>query len=250
MAPCGTDSEPTKPSADPRVVADLADVRNTDVVGDEADGPLRRCIVTRAVKPKADLIRFVLDPQGAVVADLAERLPGRGFWVSADRAVLDRAAARGGFAKAARRPVTIAPDLADALIHLLTARCGDAMALARRAGQAVTGFEKVRAWSRTGQTRVYVLAQEATANARAKALAVMGTAALVDCLPSPVIGGAFGRDGAVHAALAEGGLARRLLVDASKLRGLLGLSTAPDRTTIGPKQGKGRHLGADPMRIG
>ncbi len=40
------------------------------------------CTVTGS---PADLIRFVVDPDGAVVPDVAGRLPGRGMWVSASR---------------------------------------------------------------------------------------------------------------------------------------------------------------------
>src|SRR5579883_1956019 len=80
-------------------------------------GPLRRCIVTREVQPKERMIRFVLAPDRTVVPDLANRLPGRGMWLSASADVLERAGAQGErglarvFARAARGPVTVPPDL-------------------------------------------------------------------------------------------------------------------------------------------
>ena len=55
----------------------------------ETDEPERKCIVTGDVQPKAGLIRFVLGPDDTVVPDVLEKLPGRGMWVTADRAVLD-----------------------------------------------------------------------------------------------------------------------------------------------------------------
>ncbi|MCA8931771.1 MAG: RNA-binding protein [Rhodospirillaceae bacterium] len=228
----------------------MADGQHTDANADAADlagGPDRRCLASRSVRPKADLIRFVVGPDGELVPDLAERLPGRGLWLSADRAVLERALARNLFAKAARRPVLIGADLPDRLIHMLTARCGDAMALARRAGQAVAGFEKVRAWANAGRAAVFVLACEASANARDKAAGLARGRPLVDCLPASTIGGAFGREDAVHAALADGGLARRLQVDAFRLAGLLGLSTTAQVTTIRPQRGDGRPALVKPM---
>src|SRR5262245_49866116 len=77
------------------------------------DEPERRCIVTRATGPKAGLIRFVVGPDDGIVPDLAERLPGRGLWVAADRKTLDVAAAKGHFARAAKTKVRVAPGLAD-----------------------------------------------------------------------------------------------------------------------------------------
>ena len=79
----------------------------------DRDGPERRCIVTGDVQPKAGLLRFVLSPDGTVVPDLAEKLPGRGIWVSADRDILAKAAARGLFARAAKAPAQVPADLVD-----------------------------------------------------------------------------------------------------------------------------------------
>src|SRR3954466_1268888 len=54
-------------------------------------GPLRRCVVTRESRPKAEMLRFVLDPGRNLVADLQGKLPGRGMWLSARADVLERA---------------------------------------------------------------------------------------------------------------------------------------------------------------
>ena len=42
----------------------------------------RTCIVTGATLPRDQLIRIVSGPDGMAVVDLAEKLPGRGVWVS------------------------------------------------------------------------------------------------------------------------------------------------------------------------
>ena len=52
----------------------------------------RRCIVTGDTRDKADLIRFVVGPDGSVVPDIEGKLPGRGLWVSAERQTLETAA--------------------------------------------------------------------------------------------------------------------------------------------------------------
>ena len=55
------------------------------------DDPERRCIATGEVQPKRGLIRFAVSPDGIIVPDVLEKLPGRGIWVSADRAALELA---------------------------------------------------------------------------------------------------------------------------------------------------------------
>src|SRR2546423_14953161 len=71
----------------------------------------RRCIATGEVLPEARLIRFVVDPQGSIVPDVEAKLPGRGYWISADRAAIERVVARRMFAKAAGQDVTASAEL-------------------------------------------------------------------------------------------------------------------------------------------
>src|SRR4051812_13786313 len=52
------------------------------------DGPLRRCVATRAVKPKSELLRFVVGPGDVLVPDVAGRLPGRGLWITPARDIM------------------------------------------------------------------------------------------------------------------------------------------------------------------
>src|SRR5256714_8673789 len=89
--------------------------------------PERRCIVTGESKDRGSLLRFVVAPDGVLVPDVAGRLPGRGLWLTAQRDIVDRALAKRGFARAARRLVAAPPDLADRGEALLAQRCCDAL---------------------------------------------------------------------------------------------------------------------------
>lgn len=192
----------------------------------EAEGPERRCIATGAVRPKAELIRFVVGPDGQVVPDLAERLPGRGLWVSAEREALRRAQAKGLFAKAARQTVRAPDDLVDRVEALLHKSCIDLIGMARRAGQAVAGYEKVHAWLAEGRAAVLLAASDGAADGRAKlaalAAAVRPVPALVEIFSADALGMAFARDRMVHAAVTRGGLAERLVAEAARLDGIRG----------------------------
>jgi predicted RNA-binding protein YlxR (DUF448 family) len=77
---------------------------------DDSALPERRCIVTREALEKDQLIRFVLGPDNAIVPDLLENLPGRGYWVTASRKVLAEAVKKNAFAKAMQAPVKPAAD--------------------------------------------------------------------------------------------------------------------------------------------
>jgi predicted RNA-binding protein YlxR (DUF448 family) len=133
-----------------------------------AAAPRRRCLVTGEERPRTELVRFVVAPDGAVVPDVDGRLPGRGMWTAARRAVVADAVARRLFGRAAKRPVRAAPELADQVEALLLRRCIEGLGLARRAGQAVGGFERVREWQRQGKCRALVVAADASAEGRRK----------------------------------------------------------------------------------
>ena len=104
----------------------------------DSDGPERRCVVTGETGPKAGLVRFVVGPDDTVVPDVAGRLPGRGIWVSADRAVLERAVAKRMFSKGAKRQALVPDGLVAQVEAALLRRLQDAIAMARKAGALVT----------------------------------------------------------------------------------------------------------------
>lgn len=192
---------------------------------DEHDGRNRRCIVSGTVLPEARLIRFVVGPEGEIVPDIAAKLPGRGIWLAADRQALEKAAAKNHFARAAGRPVRVAPDLAARVEALLIRRIGDDLGLARRSGAVILGFDKIsRALAGRSPPAVLVEAADGAADGRRKLLGVASAHGLspkvLDCLNSQELSLALGRENVVHAALKSGHLAERLDMNAGRLAGL------------------------------
>lgn len=192
----------------------------TDATLDDPEerGPLRRCLVG-GTGPVETMIRFVLAPDGSVVPDVAGRLPGRGFWLSARRDTVKTACAKKLFAKAARAQVTVAPGLDDEVERLLVRRCLDLLGMARRAGQAVVGFEKVRTHLRIAEAGVLLAAADGAANGREKVAALAPDVPLIGLFSAEELGTALGRGHAVHAVVAPGAIADKFLREAARLAG-------------------------------
>ena len=184
--------------------------------GTQAETGLRRCLVSGAVLPKERMLRFVVGPDGTVVADVEGRLPGRGLWLRSHRNMVNTACAKNLFAKAARARVIVPADLADRVEGLLARRCLDLIGLARRAGQAVTGFERVRGWVHAGKAGLVLAAADGSVRGRAKLRALERPT--VELFRGAELGAALGRPRAVHVALAPGRLADRLVREARRLR--------------------------------
>jgi predicted RNA-binding protein YlxR (DUF448 family) len=180
-------------------------------------GPLRRCIMTRDSLPKERMLRFVLGPGREVVPDLVGKLPGRGMWLSARGDVLERALSRGAFMRAARGPVTLPSDLRARIEDGLRARIRDLLGLARRAGQAVSGWQAGREWLQAGRAGLLVQAVDGSPAERAR----FGGRDLpvVASLTAAELGVVFGRDHAVHVVVAPGRLADAIRAEAERLAG-------------------------------
>jgi predicted RNA-binding protein YlxR (DUF448 family) len=186
---------------------------------DQSDGPERKCIATGEVQPKHGLIRFVIGPGGQVAPDIAEKLPGRGIWVAADRAALDRAAQKRLFSRAAKQAVTVPDGLSDHVETLLAHRVINLISLARKSGGAACGYEKVK--SKLAGEDAHVLIQASDGSERGKSkLSTPYRGDFIGWLTAAELGRAFGRQTVIHAALDAGGLSKRVVEDAARLKGL------------------------------
>ncbi len=187
---------------------------------------MRRCIVSRSQGARGRMIRFVLGPDRAVVPDLAARLPGRGMWLSARADVIEAGRVHGqlarAFSRAARGPVTVPADLLPALQAGLARRVVEHLGLARRAGQAVAGFAKLRAWLEAGKVGLVLQASDGSADERRRALSGAGHVPVAWPLEGAALGAVFGRDFVVHVAVAEGRLAGVLMDEIVRLAGISG----------------------------
>jgi len=168
---------------------------------------------------RAHLLRFVVGPSCELVPDVASDLPGRGFWLTPRREVLERAVTKRLFTRAARQPVTVPPGLADRVEALLAQRCCDAIGLARRAGIAFAGFEKVAEATRAGKVALLLFALDGAEGGRNKIRALGRNLPMAAVLTAGEMGGVFGRDHVVNVALGVGRLSNRLLADAGKVAG-------------------------------
>lgn len=182
------------------------------------DGPERRCIVTGETGPKHGLVRFVVGPGDVVVPDVIGKLPGRGMWVTSRRSVLEKAG-KGQFAGSAKAPVTVPEDLVDQVEAGLLRRVLDGVSMARKAGLAVAGFEKVKDWLAKGEARVLLQASDGSGRGKDKLWTPTG-GRFFGCLTASELGLAFGRERVIHAALAAGGLTTRVVEDAARLSGV------------------------------
>lgn len=198
----------------------------------EDDMRERRDIVSGTVMPENRLLRFVADPDGKIVPDVAAKLPGRGLWVAANASAVKTAVEKKLFSRAAKAQVTADADLGARTEKALVARMLGDLGIARRSGAAVLGFDNVlRQLEGPKPPKVLIEAFDGAPDGKRKLYAAAHRLELacvvIETLTSAELGLALGRENVIHAAVQPGGLADRLMFDAERLSGFRGRREGP-----------------------
>lgn len=140
--------------------------------------------------------------------------------MSADRAALSRALAKGLFARAFKQAVTAPDSFIDDIEKGLERRTLDALGLARRTGEAVVGFDQVKEALAKGKAEILISAADAADDGREK-LARLGKGVFQHTrFLSAALSDALGKEGVKHAALLRGAAAKRFKREAERLEGV------------------------------
>jgi predicted RNA-binding protein YlxR (DUF448 family) len=186
---------------------------------------MRMCAVTREVRPVGELIRFVVSPQGEVIPDLKRKLPGRGLWVSASRQTVAEAVRRNQFSKGFKREIRANATLPADTEALLVRSAAEALAMAAKARQVVSGFSKVEGALAQGQAQALIHASDGAADGIRKLDAIVRQKRgnpgesqdfpqdfpIVNVLTSAELDLALGRSNVIHAALLAGPASKTFL---------------------------------------
>lgn len=178
--------------------------------GPHTRAPERLCVVTRTTRPVAELVRFVVGPDGEVVPDLKGKLPGRGVWITAARETIELAVKRHAFARGFKRDVRVPADLALRTEALLQRGALDALAMAGKAGLVAVGFGKVASALERDNVVALLRAAEGSADGARKLEAIWRrrtpekTLPMIEFLTSAHLDLALGRPNVIHAALLAG----------------------------------------------
>ena len=195
--------------------------------------PERTCVLTGKIKHSGHMIRFVDGPEGEIVPDVAQKLPGRGVWVTADKALIDSALVDKRFVRAMSRALKrqvkedqISVDLSARIEKLISKRLLGRLGLEKAAGRIVTGNEKVKSILKNQPSSVVMLlqARDASADGRSQMSVIARAVEVkeVGLFDREELSMALGRDNVVHAVLLKGGVLDQIEADLIRLGGFKG----------------------------
>ncbi len=179
--------------------------------------PQRRCIATGQIRDKDSLLRFAVSPDGLLVLDIDRKLPGRGIWITPDAKAVELAVKKRLFARSAKQAVTVPEDLVGLIDRALSRQCLALLGLARKGGMVTTGFAKVEKALQSGKAALLVEAVDGSEDGRRKLLRIAGSLPRIDQFTIAELSQALGRENVVHACLAKGAMATRIMTAASRL---------------------------------
>ena len=128
--------------------------------------PHRKCILTGESFSQDELVRLAMGPDGQIAPDVRAKAPGRGAWISVNRAALETALAKGQLKAALSRafktgPLVIPADLAEQLEKALKRATLDRLGLEARGGTLLTGSEKIETAARRDELSMLLHASDA-----------------------------------------------------------------------------------------
>jgi|TARA_B110000459_G_scaffold7114_1_gene7410 predicted RNA-binding protein YlxR (DUF448 family) len=199
----------------------------------------RRCISTGSIMNTKSMVRFVVGPDGGAVPDVFCKLPGKGMWVSSKKSSLDRALSKNLFSVVSKKPVLINNNLSKQIEDSILKKLLNLISLARKANQAIAGFEKVKGSLETARAVLLIQASDGSPREKSRLRPPVGEGTLINCLKMQELGLAFGRESVIHAAIMRGGLHKEITLEALRLGGIReiqGHSSAQKERTIHERQ--------------
>jgi predicted RNA-binding protein YlxR (DUF448 family) len=205
---------------------------NDTLADDTRHIPERKCILSGEHGARHDLIRLALGPDGQVLPDIRAKAPGRGAWIGVDRATLDAANAKGKLKGALARSfksgsVSAPADLGERIETALRQAVLDRLGLEARAGNLLSGAEKIDTAARKGDVHLLIHASDAGADGRSKldqAWRMGGGEPQGLVFPSEraILSLALGRQNVVHVALIDRAAAARVRHALDRWRAFIG----------------------------
>jgi predicted RNA-binding protein YlxR (DUF448 family) len=215
---------------------------------DEGHKPERKCILSGEHGAREDLIRLALGPDGEIAPDVRARAPGRGAWIGVDRVALEAALAKGKLKAALTRAfktgeLSVPADLGERIEAALRKSALDRLGLEAKAGNLVTGSDRIDTAARRGQVALLIHAGDASDEGRRRLDQSWrvgrddegsGLRGLVLPVGRAILSLALGRQNVVHAAIIDRAAAARVDHALGRWRAFIGRNAGLDAASEAP----------------
>ena len=186
----------------------------------------RTCAGCRTVRDKIELIRYVCAPDGQLLVDYRQKLPGRGAYSCIDRNCIVASVKQGGFSRSFKQSVVV-PDAAlliETVVQSLQTRIINLIGMARKAGSVVSGSTSVLQELGKPNASLLIVAKDAAEGTAGKILN-KGKGCDVTSIrlfDKQILGSAVGKDERSHLVLTNKQFARNIILEIDRLKNIVG----------------------------
>ena len=166
------------------------------------------CLVTGETLSKDEMIRFVVSPDGDLIADIHHKLPADDMWVTADRAVIEEAIEKDLFGE----NINIKQGIVDDIECFTLKKILQLVGLARKAGRTVAGEQKVIELTMKHPESLVIIAKEASQRQRQK-VKQPDQEHIENILSAADLGRIYDREEIMYCAIRPGKMAKQLKAD-------------------------------------
>ena len=165
----------------------------------------RKCVYTGKILPKEQLLRFVLLQDGTVIPDFNKKLDGHGFYLLNSKKLLQELSAKANpLNKILHAKTIMSEDLPQTIEQILYKKGLDTLNLARKAGDLVMGFEKVKDIITKGKAAFVIEAADAGEDGKMKIASIAGNLEKFTLYDIADLSNALKREYTVHLAVKQG----------------------------------------------
>ena len=162
----------------------------------------RTCIITGESDHSSNLLRFVISPDGSLVPDLAEKLPGRGAYLIPKPEHLKESFKKNKFAKHIGFQKKLSLDEVNAFTalvgNLLQRRFVEQLSLARMQGSAIAGAGKLK---ENRPLMGLLIANDVSVREARQLESLTSPNWVMKGIPAETLGEAFGRNSVAYVGL-------------------------------------------------
>jgi uncharacterized protein len=160
----------------------------------------------------------VLAPNGSIIPDIAGTLPGEGVYVYGSYDTVKRAVEKKVFDVLGKGEAVITgTDLPEKAEILLKAYCLELLAMTKKCGLLVAGYEKVQALQASNQAALLLRAGDSAFSAREAGRPYNTASRIITLFDSDELSSIIGRPHVVHIALKPGKLTTKLIMAIKRL---------------------------------
>tara|TARA_B100001057_G_scaffold475314_1_gene541968 strand:- start:536 stop:1114 length:579 start_codon:yes stop_codon:yes gene_type:complete len=181
----------------------------------------KKCVIKGKAFEKKFMLKLVLSPDGKIILDLNEKLPGKHIWISSERNSLVEAESKNLFSNF----FGISKDENKKILYSITSflkkRIIQRISLARKSSFAICGYEKIKSALLQDKIDLLIQACDGSKKEKSRLRGKFYNKFLIECLKSSEIGVAFGRNYTIHAGILSNGFNEKFKNDVQKLNNLI-----------------------------